>query len=721
MLASHYLGRRLVDAWDKLLARIPFVRSIYSSVKQLLETLFSSQGQSFRNVVLVEYPRAGSWTLAFQTAADIQSLSEHFSEAMITVYVPTTPNPTSGFMLIVPKQQVIPLKISVDDALKLILSLGVVQPNRRKKLENLLGVIVRTHYAGALHAEHQGTFVHLAGWVHRRRDHGGVVFIDLRDVQGIVQVVFQPEDAAFAEVDKLRSEFVIEVEGLVRLRPEGTENPDMPTGAVEVVAQRMKILNTSKALPFQLDDTDVNAELRLQYRYLDLRSNEVQKKFHFRAECLHHLREYVRSHRFTEVETPYLTKATPEGARDYLVPSRTHPGKFFALPQSPQLFKQLLMVAGFDRYYQIVRCFRDEDLRADRQPEFTQLDMEVSFMDETSLQTIIEGMVAQLFKKMLNVEVALPLQRMTYDDAMMRYGSDKPDLRIPLEIVDISDLAAKVDFKVFQSAATSSDARVAVLKVPGHVRALSRKEIDDYSEYAQRLGAKGLAYIKVNARAEGMSGLQSPILKYLNEPMVNAVLERVDAHDGDLLFFGADRHAVVNTVLGALRLRLGQDLPLMEQGWRFLWVVDFPMFEYDERERRYASVHHPFTAPKVDSVEDLLKNPAACVSRGYDLVLNGVELGGGSVRIHRTDLQQAVFEILGIGEDQAREKFGFLLDALQFGAPPHAGIALGLDRLIMLMQECASIREVIAFPKTQAATCLMTKRLETLRPHNFKN
>lgn len=580
---------------------------------------------------------------------------------------------------------------------------------------------MRTFYCAEVNEQQLDNTVQLCGWVHRRRDHGGVIFVDLRDKSGLVQIVFNPDAAAMFELaQELRSEYVIQVTGCVRLRPEGTQNPHLATGMIEVNAQQLNVLNRSEPLPFQLDEHSLvtNEELRLKYRYLDLRRPEVFQRFAMRNRITQLMRRYFDAQGFMDVETPMLTKATPEGARDYLVPSRVHPGEFFALPQSPQLFKQLLMMAGFDRYYQIVKCFRDEDLRADRQPEFTQLDLEMSFQTEADIQALVETLVSQLFQELLDVTLpALP--RMTYQEAMRRFGSDKPDLRIPLELVDVADLLIDIEFKVFAEAAGDAKSRVVALKVPNG-RDLSRKQIDEYTQYVGQLGAKGLAYIKVNDRAQGASGLQSPIVKFLPEAVVEAILTRVEAKDGDVIFFGADKASVVNNALGALRIKLGHDLQLLTQEWAALWVVDFPMFDFDEKDQRWVALHHPFTAPKVDDIQQMQNDPGACLSRAYDLVLNGVELGGGSIRIHHTAMQSAVFELLGIEAEQAQVKFGFLLDALKLGCPPHGGLALGLDRLVMLMSKASSIRDVIAFPKTQSASCPLTDAPSAVEPAQLR-
>ncbi|MDE2461735.1 MAG: aspartate--tRNA ligase [Gammaproteobacteria bacterium] len=562
---------------------------------------------------------------------------------------------------------------------------------------------MRTHYCGQINESLLDKEVQLAGWVHRRRDHGGVIFVDLRDREGLVQVVFDPDRAAmFAEAEHLRNEFVVSVTGKVRHRPKGTENPNLASGKVEVLALSMEILNRSETPPFMLDEEDVNEERRLKYRYIDLRRHVMQARLKMRAQIARTLRSYLDAQGFIELETPMLTRATPEGARDYLVPSRTHPGKFFALPQSPQLFKQLLMMSGMDRYYQIVRCFRDEDLRADRQPEFTQLDIETSFLDEQGITAIMEALIRDLFKQVLNVNLPDPFPRLTYAEAMLRFGSDKPDLRIPLELVDVADLVRDCEFKVFAGPAKDPDGRVAALRLPNG-GTLARSEIDDCTAFVARYGAKGLAYIKVNDIAKGRDGLQSPIIKFLSDAALKGILERTGAQTNDVIFFGADKAKVVNDALGALRLKLGQDRGLAENTWRPLWVVDFPMFEFDTEAKRWVAMHHPFTAPRVDSIEKLKSDPAHAVARAYDMVLNGSEIGGGSVRIHRNEMQSAVFGLLNIGPEEAQEKFGFLLEALKYGAPPHGGIAFGLDRLAMLMSGAPNIREVIAFPKTQTA------------------
>jgi aspartyl-tRNA synthetase len=566
---------------------------------------------------------------------------------------------------------------------------------------------MRTHYCGRVDEQLIGQGVTVAGWVHRRRDHGGVIFVDLRDREGLLQIVFDPTAAAvFREAERLRNEFVVRVTGQVRARPSGTVNPNLPSGGVELLAGELELLNRSEPLPFQLDE-QVNEEVRLRYRYLDLRREVMSQRLRLRHRLTRSMRAYLDAHGFVDLETPMLTKATPEGARDYLVPSRTHPGKFFALPQSPQIFKQLLMIAGFDRYYQIARCFRDEDLRADRQPEFTQLDIETSFLSQGEIMGLMEGLVRHFFREVLAAELPDPFPRMSYAEAMRRYGSDKPDLRNPLELIDVADLVRDCDFKVFAAPAKDPQGRVAALRVPGG-GSMPRSQIDEYTAFVTRYGAKGLAYIKVNSPARGREGLQSPIIKFLSDAALAGILERSQAADNDLIFFGADSAKVVSDALGALRLRLGQDLQLLTGSWRPLWVIDFPMFEWDEQERRWVAMHHPFTAPMNDDAAALRAAPAAALAKAYDLVLNGSEIGGGSVRIHREEMQSTVFELLGIGADEAQKKFGFLLDALKFGAPPHGGIAFGLDRLAMLMAGADSIREVIAFPKTQTAADPLT-------------
>ena len=565
---------------------------------------------------------------------------------------------------------------------------------------------MRTHYCGQVDESLTGQTVTIAGWAHRRRDHGGVIFVDLRDREGLLQIVFDPDKAAmFALAERVRNEFVLKVRGVVRVRPPGTANVNLKSGQVEVLCQELEILNRCEPLPFQLDEY-VSEEVRLRYRYLDLRREEMRERLLLRHRITRAMRHYLDDAGFIDIETPMLSKATPEGARDYLVPSRTHAGKFFALPQSPQIYKQLLMISGFDRYYQIVRCFRDEDLRADRQPEFTQLDIETSFLDQAQIQALMEGLVRHLFKQVLDVDLPNPMPRMSYQEAMRRYGSDKPDLRVPLELIDVADLVKGCDFKVFAGPAADPDGRVTALCVPQGGR-LSRKEIDDYTAYVARYGAKGLAYIKVNDAARGREGLQSPILKFLPDAAISGILGRTRACDGDLIFFGADGAKVVSDALGALRLKVGQDLKLAAPGWRPLWVVDFPMFEWDGEGKRWQAMHHPFTSPANLDYAALTASPGEATAKAYDMVLNGSEIGGGSVRIHSQELQSAVFDLLDISPEEARHKFGFLLDALKFGAPPHGGIAFGLDRLAMLMAGADSIRDVIAFPKTQTAADLL--------------
>ena len=575
---------------------------------------------------------------------------------------------------------------------------------------------MRTHYCGQVDESLVDQDIRVAGWVHRRRDHGGVIFIDLRDREGLLQVVCDPDTPdIFAVAERIRGEFVLSVSGRIRHRPEGTVNPDLKTGAVELVAHELEILNRSETPPFHHDE-HAGEDLRLKYRYLDLRRDEMQRRIRLRHQVTRALREYLDDAGFIDIETPMLTKATPEGARDYLVPSRTHPGKFFALPQSPQLFKQLLMMSGFDRYYQIVRCFRDEDLRADRQPEFTQLDIETTFLDEDDITALMESMVRQMFAKVLDVELPNPFPRLSYADVMTTYGTDAPDLRIDLRLVEVADLVCNTEFKVFAGPASDPDGRVAALCLPGGGD-LSRKGLDDYTEYVAKFGARGLAYIKVNSVDKGRDGLQSPILKFLSDDAIDGILRRAEAKAGDVIFFGADKATVVNAALGALRVRLARDRGLVKNDWCPAWIVDFPMFERDAAANRWISLHHPFTAPRTDDPVELETNPGKMISRAYDLVLNGSEIGGGSVRIHRENMQNAVFRMLDIPAVEAQEKFGFLLTALRYGCPPHGGIAFGLDRIVMLMAGTDSIRDVIAFPKTQTAHCPLTDA-PTLVPRN---
>jgi aspartyl-tRNA synthetase len=566
---------------------------------------------------------------------------------------------------------------------------------------------MRTHYCGELSAALVERTVTLCGWAHRRRDHGGVIFIDLRDREGLAQVVFDPDrKEAFQTAERVRNEYVLKVTGKVRRRPAGTENPELRSGEIEVLAHDVEVLNPSVPIPFQLDDENLSEITRLTHRVIDLRRAPMQRNLRLRYRVAMAVRDYLDAHGFIDIETPMLTRSTPEGARDYLVPSRVHPGEFFALPQSPQLFKQLLMVAGFDRYYQIVKCFRDEDLRADRQPEFTQIDVETSFLDERAIQELMEGLIRQVFRDVLGVELPQPFPRLTYAEAMARFGVDKPDVRIPLELTELTDLMKAVDFKVFRQAAEMAGGRIAALKVSAE---LTRKEIDDYAPFVATYGAKGLAYIKVNDAARIPEGLQSPIVKFLPAEVLRQILERTRAANGDVIFFGADKAKIVNDALGALRVKIGHDKGLVEKEWRPLWVVDFPMFEWDEEAKRWSAMHHPFTAPR-DGHEDLLAtDPGRALSKGYDMVLNGWEIGGGSLRIHRADVQAKVFQALGISAEEARAKFGFLLDNLQYGAPPHGGIAFGLDRLTALMAGADSIRDVIAFPKTQRAQDLLVQ------------
>jgi len=567
---------------------------------------------------------------------------------------------------------------------------------------------MRTHLSADLNESLVDQQITLCGWVRRRRDHGGVIFIDLRDRAGVAQIVIDPDfDAPFQVANAARNEFVLQITGTVRKRPEGTENKDLATGTVELLASEIVQLNGARPLPFQIDDEDAGEAVRLTYRYLDLRGNRLQHTMRLRHKVTSFMRRFLETRDFIDIETPVLTRSTPEGARDYLVPSRTQPGSFFALPQSPQLFKQLLMVSGFERYYQIARCFRDEDLRADRQPEFTQLDVEMSFVNEEDVTGLMEQMVRELFAEVIDVKLPEEFPRMSYAEAMRRYGSDRPDLRVPLELVDLKDIMENVEFKVFSAPAKDPKGRVAVIRLPGGNK-LSRQQIDGYTDFVKLYGAKGLAYVKVNDASIGRDGLQSPILKFLPDDVVTALMERTGAQTGDLLFFGADSSKVVNDALGALRVKLGQDLNLLEGEWRPVWVEAFPLVEYDESGARWQAIHHPFTAPVEEDLGKLESSPGEVISRAYDMVLNGTELGGGSIRIHKPEIQARVLKLLAIGDEEAEEKFGFLLKALDFGAPPHGGIAFGLDRMVAMMSGCDSIRDVIAFPKTQKASCLLT-------------
>jgi aspartyl-tRNA synthetase len=569
---------------------------------------------------------------------------------------------------------------------------------------------MRTDYCGLIDRRYLDHTVTLFGWAHRRRDHGGVIFIDLRDRAGLVQIVANPEDATtFAIAEGIRNEFVLKVSGQVRLRPEGTRNDHLKSGEIEVVAHRLEVLNPSLTPPFMLDDDHLSEQVRLEYRYLDLRRPAMQQNFQLRYRAAMAVRRYLDDLGFIDIETPMLTKSTPEGARDYLVPSRVHRGEFYALPQSPQLFKQLLMVSGFDRYYQITKCFRDEDLRADRQPEFTQIDIETSFLTAPEIMEMMEGLARHLFQTTIQADLGASFPRLTWAEAMHRYGSDKPDLRIPLEFTELTDAMKQVDFKVFRAAADLKDGRVAALRIPGG-GSLTRKEIDDYTTFVKIYGAKGLAYIKVNDRTQPNDrGLQSPIVKFLDEATLRLILERTGAENDDLIFFGADRVKVVNDALGALRVKLGHERGFSTGGWKPLWVVDFPMFEFDDDSQRWVALHHPFTAPREGHEAFLDSDPSQALAQAYDMVLNGWEIGGGSVRIHRADIQSKVFSALNIGPEEAQTKFGFLLDALQYGAPPHGGIAFGFDRLVAMMTGAEQIRDVIAFPKTQRAQCLLTQ------------
>ena len=566
---------------------------------------------------------------------------------------------------------------------------------------------IRTKYCGELNISNVGEIISVAGWVHRRRDHGGVIFVDLRDTSGLLQLVFNPEDKdLFSQAEKFRSEFVLSVTGIIRKRPEGTINPEMPTGEIELLAQSGHVLNVSKTPPFHHDE-HANEDVRLRYRYLDLRRSEMANKLKQRHAVIRSLRNFLDNHDFVDIETPILTKATPEGARDYLVPSRIQKGEFFALPQSPQLFKQLLMMSGFDKYYQIARCFRDEDLRADRQPEFTQLDVEMSFVNEEEVLDIMEKMIAKLFQDVLSENLTDPFLRISHRESMERFGTDRPHLGISMELIDVSKLMKQVEFKVFSEPANAENSRVACLKLE-NAGEISRKQIDDYTDFVSGFGARGLAYIKVQDISKGMDGLQSPILKFLDKETIQTLMESLALASGDIVFFGAGKSNIVNASLGALRVKLAQDFDQVQPGWFPLWVTDFPMFQMDEKENKWSAEHHPFTAPKEMTSKELINNPSETMSRGYDLILNGHEIGGGSIRIHSLEMQKAVFEVIGIDLQEAQEKFGFFLEALKFGCPPHGGIAFGIDRLVMLMTDSDSIRDVIAFPKTQTANCLLT-------------
>jgi aspartyl-tRNA synthetase len=559
---------------------------------------------------------------------------------------------------------------------------------------------MRTNYCGELNKENIDQTVEICGWVNRRRDHGGVIFLDMRDKRGIAQVVINPDNADFSIAESIRNEFVLKITGTVIARADGLANPKLASGDIEIIADHIEILNTSKPVPFQIDATDTSEEVRLKYRYLDLRNDAMQKRMRLRSKVTHFMREFMDSNDFLDIETPFLTKATPEGARDYLVPSRTHPGEFFALPQSPQLFKQLLMMSGFERYYQIVKCFRDEDLRADRQPEFTQLDIEVSFMNENEIMAMMEEMTRGMFKNVIDVDLGDKFPSITYADAMHIYGVDRPDMRIPMQMTDMDELMQGVDFKVFSGPAASEGSRVAALRVPGG-SSISRKQIDKYTKYVSIYGAKGLAYIKLNE-----DGPASPILKFLGDEVTAKIIELTGAQTGDIIFFGADKTKIVNEALGNLREQLAKDLDLYDKKWAPIWVVDFPMFDQND-DGLLSAIHHPFTAPTVDA-NTLEKTATTALSRAYDLVINGSEVGGGSIRIHQVEMQHTVLKLLGISDEEAQDKFGFLLDALEYGCPPHGGMAFGLDRLVMIMTGCNSIRDVIAFPKTQTAACLLT-------------
>ena len=574
---------------------------------------------------------------------------------------------------------------------------------------------MRTHYSSDINEKLENQKVTVCGWVHRRRDHGGVIFLDIRDRTGLVQLVFNPEDADFSIANSIRSEFVIQAVGTVNLRPEGQQNKNLASGKIEIIGEKLEVINKSKTIPFPLDDFQPTGEdVKLKYRYIDLRRPEMQNKLITRSKAIRFVRNYLDDYGFLDIETPFLTKATPEGARDYLVPSRNFKGKFYALPQSPQLFKQLLMVSGFDKYYQIVKCFRDEDLRADRQPEFTQIDIEASFIDEEYVMSTVETMIRGMFDAVIGVKLDSQFQVMTYADAMDKYGSDKPDLRIPLEFINIKEEMKNEEFNVFSTPANDDESRVIALRLPQGNERLTRKIIDDYTKFVGIYGARGLAYIKINSLSQGKDGLQSPIVKNISEETLFKVIEKTGAKEGDVLFFGAGTTKIVNDSMGALRAKLGEDFELFDKKWAPLWVIDFPMFEKDDN-RLYA-MHHPFTAPQMDSIADLDNNPEKLLSRAYDMVINGYEVGGGSIRIHKEDIQSKVFNLLGIADEEAREKFGFMLDALSYGTPTHGGVAFGVDRLIMLLTGTTNIRDVIAFPKTQTASCLMTEAPSNVSP-----